>query len=181
MTCFAENLAMASKNTSPVFRRIIGCAGLLLIILNLLGIICLGVDIAIHGIFSTQSWYNPGLPLRLLPLAAFVLGVVTGGALLEHRPWARVLTIYYAVLLALAAPLWAQQLSLGYLIYTSQRPPVLPVVLMCLAAVAFVVAAIVIMRRRPVAQIACAPIIAPRRRSIPWLVTNLHYLSAFSW
>lgn len=142
-------------------------AGIALLGFGLWGLLFPGLDIATRGISSTQPLFNPGLPVRLLPLAAFLAGVVAGGGLLARARWALWAAVAHAALLALSAPLWAQQLALGFYVYTSQPPALLPVALLCLGAVALLVAAVLLARLPAVIALFPAPDPA-RIRAFPW-------------
>lgn len=162
-------------------RRILIIAGLVLIGINLLGVLFPGLDIAMHGISSTQPLLDHGLSLRVLPLLAFILGVIAGSGLLAHIWWARGVIVAYAVILALAAPMWAQQVSLGFFLYTSKPPALLPVLLICLGAVALAIAAIVFVNRPAVKAVFSRPI-PSERQPFPWalalaavLIASVHF------
>jgi hypothetical protein len=118
--------------------------GLIIIFLNLLGVYFLGLQIAFDGIGSTQS-FTYGFQWDLLPILAFITGIVAGIGWMACKWWTQILTISFAVMLALSSPVWAQQVDIGILI-DSTRPPQLQSVLeMCIESVVFLIITIIIM------------------------------------
>lgn len=162
-------------------RRAAIIAGLLLFSVNLWGSLCPGVDIAMRGISSAQPLFLPGLPLRVLPLLAFMSGVIAGSGLLAQTWWARGMIVAYAVMLALSAPMWAQQVSLGFYRYTSKPPALLSVLIMCFGAVVLALAAVIFANRPAVKALFLQPI-PSEHRSCLWslavaavVIANLYF------
>lgn len=77
--------------------------------------------------------------------------------------------------------MWAQQVSLGFFLYTSKPPALLPVLLICLGAVALAIAAIVFVNRPAVKAVFSRPI-PSERQPFPWplafaavLIASVHF------
>lgn len=123
---------------------IIRAIGLAVLVLNLLALLVPGMDMASNGIFSTQPLFHPGA-LRYLPLVASVVGIVAGYEIFRMTVLARVALMANAILVALAAPLWAQQADNGFSLYTSHPPVLAHVVIMCAVAVVFAITVGIVM------------------------------------
>lgn len=119
--------------------------GLALIILNLLGVYFLGIQIAFDGINSDQPLFDTDLPLNLLPIAAFLIGIIAGIGLVIGKYWSYGMIIAYTAFLAIASPIWAQQVDIGIFIYSTRPPHFLSVLWMCVGSVVLVIITVLLL------------------------------------